>query len=131
MMLLHAGLALTALAAGAAPELSLREVRVPNSPIPIEGEITYVRVVDAHGVAVQTTTIPYGKRISLRLRNGSYTLHVWHRFCDGNCGYLDPPGDRCRRAITLRVKTRTDTVVHNRPGSPCRIAATARPAPGG
>jgi hypothetical protein len=113
-------------------ELRISEVRVPNSPIPIEGEISYVRVTDGHGATVRSAKLPFGgKAIRMWLRAGSYTVLVWHRFCDLNCGTLDPPGDRCRHAIDVRARTRTDVVVRNRPGSPCRIVMTTRSAAGG
>lgn len=113
-------------------EVRISEVRVPNSPIPIEGEISYVRVTDGHGATVRSAKIPFGgKAIRMRLRSGSYTMLVWHRFCDANCGTLDTPGDRCRHAIDIRARTRTDAVVRNRPGSPCRIVITTRSAAGG
>jgi hypothetical protein len=37
-----------------------------------------------------------------RLRAGRYRLSTYQRYCDGNCGYLDPPTLRCRHRIRIR-----------------------------
>ena len=107
-------------------ELRIREVRVPGSPIPTEGEISYVRVANASGATVRQSRLPFGGAwVRLGLRRGSYTVSVWHRTCDANCNYLDPPTDRCRAPVVIRPGATVRLTVRNRPGSPCRIVRNA------
>ena len=56
-----------------------------------------------------------------RLAPGTYTITSWQRPCDGNCGYLDPPTDRCRRTITLEPETSAAFTIELTPGRGCRI----------
>ena len=103
--------------------LRIREVVVPGSPIPIEGELSYVRATPQGGGTARRARIPYGgKPVTLRLPAGSYLLAVWHRTCDANCGMLDPPTDRCQARVSVRVGTTVAVTVRHRFGTPCRIA---------
>jgi len=99
---------------------------VPGSPIPTEGEISYVRVTTASGATVRQAKLPFGGTwVRIGLGRGSYTVAVWHRTCDANCNYLDPPTDRCRASVLIRPGTVVRLTVRNRPGSPCRIVRNA------
>ena len=103
-------------------EIRIREVRVPGSPIPIEGEISYVRVSTLGGATVRRVRIPFGGDwVRIPVERGSYTVAVWHRTCDANCNYLDPPTDRCRSTVVVRPGASLRLTVRNAPGSPCRI----------
>jgi hypothetical protein len=103
-------------------EIRIREVRAPGSPIPIEGEISYVRVSARDGATVRRTRIPFGGAwVRIPVRRGSYAVAVWHRTCDANCNYLDPPTDRCRSTVVVRAGASVRVMVRNAPGSPCRI----------
>jgi len=81
----------------------------------IEGSYTYFRIENASGDAVvrhRFTDRP--RKLTIRLRPGTYTLVTYERPCDGNCGYLDPPTARCespfrvRRGSDVRVSVRYD-----------------------
>lgn len=58
---------------------------------------------------------------SKRLAAGTYTLRSWQRPCDGNCGFLDAPTERCRRTITLDPRTSAAYTIELTPGRGCRI----------
>src|SRR5437870_9764121 len=103
-------------------EIRIWEVRVPGSPIPIEGEISYVGVSTRGGTTVRQARIPFGGAwVRIPVGRGSYTVAVWHRTCDANCNYLDPPTDRCRSTVVVRPGASLRLTVRNAPGSPCRI----------
>jgi hypothetical protein len=98
-------------------ELRIVEVHVPGAPYPVEGEFSYVRVAgDEHRLGRDGT-------LHLRLAAGRYTLSVWHRTCDGNCGLLDPPSDRCEQTFDLAADEVVKLTIENRPSSPCRIVS--------
>ena len=92
-------------AAHAAParpagHLAIRKIRVGDA-IPIEGAITFIRVKRPSGRVVLTRRLPASDRRTLPLPAGRYRLVSWQRLCDGNCGTLDPPSDRCARSLTI------------------------------
>jgi hypothetical protein len=106
--------------------IRIREVFVPGSPIPTEGEISYVRVRNAFGIVVRRTKLPFGGAwVRIPLGRGTYGVDVWHRTCDANCNYLDPPTDRCRTTVVVRPGSTVSVTVRNRPGTPCRIVRGA------
>jgi hypothetical protein len=106
-------------------ELRIVEVHVPGSPIPIEGEFSYVRLSPSDGPAMEWR-LSTAQELRQRLAAGRYTLSVWHRTCDGNCGLLDPPSDRCEETLVLRAQELTRVTIENTPGSPCRILGASR-----
>jgi hypothetical protein len=81
--------------------LAIRQVRV-GTVIPVEGAVSFIRVRRPSGAIVATRRLPDSQRLTLPLRPGRYRLVSWQRTCDANCGTLDPPTDRCSRALTLR-----------------------------
>src|SRR5919199_3549405 len=101
-------------------ELRIVEVHVPGAPFPIEGEFSYVRAAGEDGAAAEGRLDSEGT-IRLRLAAGRYTLSVWHRTCDGNCGLLDPPSDRCEQTLDLAADEVVKLTIENAPSSPCRI----------
>lgn len=89
----------------------------------IEGSKSYVSAEpedggDATEVELSTDAKPTA---SLKLEPGSYTLKSWQRPCDGNCGYLDPPTDRCSGPVAIAEGTETHVTVKLRPGKGCEI----------
>ena len=109
-----------------AGEMRITEARVPGSPVPIEGEISYVRVRRAGGATIANTVLSYaGDPLRLRVGSGRYTVSIWHRTCDGNCGVLDPASDRCETVVAVRSNTKVLVEIQNSPGSPCRIVTRA------
>jgi D-alanyl-D-alanine dipeptidase len=63
-----------------------------------------------------------------RLPPGRYRVISYQRPCDGNCGLLDPPTDRCVRPIRVLSGGLTEVAVSVRPGRGCRMSRRALPA---
>jgi hypothetical protein len=78
---------------------------------PIEGYVWYVGLDGARP--------RHGASVVLRGKAGRHVLVSYIRDCDGNCGFLDPPGKRCSRALTLGGAPRSATVQLRDSG--CRI----------
>jgi hypothetical protein len=95
----------------------------PSSSVYTEGALEYVSVRRAgSGVLVLKREYPLGKiKLARRLLAGSYRLTSWTRTCSGNCGYLDPPGYACSRAIRIRAGTTLRAIVVSEVGKHCRI----------
>ena len=101
-------------------ELRIREVRVANAPRPIEGEISYLRLRRPDGAKIVDTELsPSGAAFRCRVSPGRYVVAVWHRYCDANCGTLDPISDRCSGVVAVRARATVRVTIRNRPGSPC------------
>jgi hypothetical protein len=117
-----AALVLSCAASGtaAAPSATLKVAhKVDTSgPMYIEGAIYYLRT-ERLGRAV---TRKLGATTTIRLAPGRYRLRSWARPCDGNCGYLDPPTDRCSAGVRVRAGRTTRIRITARAGAPCRIA---------
>ena len=92
----------------------------------IEGSYSYVRVEQDEKKVVQVR-LKGGKTLeaTLRLVPGSYRLVSFQRPCDGNCGLLDPPTDRCSRAFEAKAGGLLEATVRLSPGKGCTIAADA------
>jgi hypothetical protein len=100
--------------------LTVRTVHVRGSPMYIEGAVTFVAVERRHGRTIVQQRID--KRLRLSLAAGRYRLRSWVRPCDGNCGYLDPPADRCSQPFSIRRGQRVVATIRIRDASPCRIS---------
>ena len=101
------------------PRLIVRET-LPAQPIYIEGTVGFLRIAE-----VDTGTVVFDGPVTGRdgvrgddplfdreLAPGSYRLLSHQRPCNGNCGYLAPPTDRCRTSMHLiRGETRIVTIV--------------------
>jgi hypothetical protein len=109
-------------------ELRIVEVHVPGAPFPIEGEFSYVRAAGDSGAPAAESRLDSEGTLRLRLAADRYTLRVWHRTCDGNCGLLDPPTDRCEQTVELAADEVVKLTIENTPGSPCRIVRSADPS---
>jgi Tol biopolymer transport system component len=103
-----------------AGELRIEEVHVAGAPFAIEGELTYYSV-ERDGTGVAGGKLDSTQSARVRLRDGRYTLKVWHRVCDGNCTNLDPPSERCEQQIAIDAKRTLVATIRNRPGSGCRV----------
>jgi hypothetical protein len=57
----------------------------------------------------------------VRLAPGRYVVTSYQRPCDGNCGYLDPPTDRCRTTVTLAADDDIVLNVEFAPGQGCQF----------
>ena len=92
----------------------------------IEGSYSYVRV-EQDGKKVVQVRLKGRKALeaTLRLEPGSYRLISFQRPCDGNCGYLDPPTDRCSREFEARAERLIEATVRLSPGKGCTIESDA------
>jgi hypothetical protein len=84
-----------------AGQLKITQLRVGDA-IPIEGAYSYIRIERATGAALTERRLAFSNRLMLRVPPGAYRLMSWQRTCDGNCGYLDPPSNRCAVPFKLR-----------------------------
>ncbi|MFN8051202.1 MAG: hypothetical protein U0Q22_07205 [Acidimicrobiales bacterium] len=62
-----------------------------------------------------------------RLEPGTYEVESYQRPCDGNCGFLDPPTDRCVEHVTLAADETVFLTASFAPGSGCTITRTDAP----
>ena len=91
-----------------------------SGPVYIEGAISFVRV-ESNGKAIEEKRLERNS-VSFSLRPGEYELVGYDRPCDGNCGYLDPPTDRCSHLFGLRRGDRLLATIRMQAGDPCRIS---------
>jgi hypothetical protein len=119
---LLAGLvASTAAAGGKKPALTVTQ-RFVGGQFYIEGSIGYLRVRTRDGRLVAAKTFAGARhQLRFRLAPGRYTLVSFQRPCDGNCGYLDPPTDRCSRPLLIRRRNPVSARVEISPGAGCTI----------
>jgi hypothetical protein len=110
-----------------APDLTarLRIRQHQTSCCYIEGQRSYLIVRDEDGHVVAKRAF-YDSRlqhppIDVRLAPGRYVVTSYQRPCDGNCGYLDPPTDRCRATITLAANDDVVMTVEFAPGQGCQF----------
>jgi len=102
------------------PRLVIRTVISTNQAVYTEGAVAFVAVDDLHGHTLAARRID--KRLALALHSGRFRLRSWVRPCDGNCGYLDPPTDRCSHPFGLRRGDRLLATIRMQAGDPCRIS---------
>ena len=114
-------------AAGAAPgTLDYRQKLDSSRGVYVEGSISYVRVRDASGdTVVRRRTAAARFRMVRKLPPGRYRVVSYQRPCDGNCGFLDPPVDRCSRRVRIRSGGLTSVRVTLRPGRGCTMSRRA------
>lgn len=93
-----------------------------GSPLPIEGAYHYVRVAGDSGSLKRRLSGERTPQSTLRLSAGAYRLESWQRTCDGNCGYLDQPSDRCDLGFDLKPRQRLEATITVRYGSGCTIS---------
>ena len=88
----------------------------------IEGSYSYVRL-ERPGSADVETRLSLGRapQATLSLETGSYRLVSFQRPCDGNCGLLDAPTDRCSVPIEVTEDAELHEVIELTPGSGCTI----------
>jgi hypothetical protein len=99
--------------------LSVLQVLDTSGALYIEGSLGYIRLVDSTGSTVFEQQLdPERLALSKGVPSGEYVLQSWQRPCDGNCGYLDPPTDRCDAKLNLAA------------GGDVRVTITLRPAEG-
>ena len=115
-------------AADAAPgTLDLRQSIDRSRGIYVEGAVSYVRVRGVRGRLVVAKRVRRPRfRMQRRLAPGLYRVISYQRPCDGNCGTLDPPTDRCARRVRILSGGLTEVAVTGPPGPPLHGWAATR-----
>jgi hypothetical protein len=102
--------------------LNVRQLLDMSGGLYVEGSLGYVRVVDKSGSTVLEKQLdPEKPTLSRDLPAGEYVLQSWQRPCDGNCGYLDPPTDRCDSPVSLPDGGKVRATITLHPGKGCDI----------
>ena len=115
--------ALPASADAAPGTLDLRQSLDRSRGLYVEGSISYVRVRGIRGKLVVAKRSGRPRfRMQRRLSPGRYRVISYQRPCDGNCGTLDPPTDRCAREIRVLSGGLTEVAVRVRPGRRCTMS---------
>jgi hypothetical protein len=122
-------LALPAGAEAAPGTLDLRQSLDRSRGLYVEGAVSYVRVRSTRGRLVVARRVHKPRfRMKRRLAPGRYRVISYQRPCDGNCGRLDPPSDRCARPVRILSRGLTEVGVRVRPGRRCTMSRRALPA---
>jgi hypothetical protein len=87
----------------------------------VEGSIGYIQIENRAGRRIAQKTFRDAKELRFALMPGRYRMVSFQRPCDGNCGYLDPPTDRCSKFLWIRARTKVTATVLVSPGNGCRI----------
>lgn len=112
----------------------VRQLYDVSGGVYVEGTYSYVRIDELDGDTVvekklddptQRDDRTFVSTTTLSLDPGTYRLVSYQRPCDGNCGYLDPPTDRCAREIVVEAGTPLAVTISLQPGEGCTIE-TAR-----
>lgn len=105
--------------------LSVQQVLDTSGALYIEGSLGYLRLVDAGGSTVFEKRLdPEKLAVSREVPAGEYVLQSWQRPCDGNCGYLDPPTDRCDATLTLAPDSDVHVMITLRPANGCEMTVS-------
>lgn len=102
--------------------LRLTLIQDDSGPVYIEGALHFVHITGS-GEDLQQQLDPTTTRIELPA-GGDYHLESWARPCDGNCGSLDDPTDRCETDLTAPAGTTLDVEITVPAAEPCTIALT-------
>lgn len=92
----------------------------PHGELFIEGALPEIRLVDAAGQVHRPVRDHRDVASFPALSPGVYRLRAALRPCDGNCGVLDPPTERC--AAQVRVDGREVMKVRWMIGRGCGVA---------
>lgn len=106
---------------GGSARLHVEQLVADGSPLPIEGAYHYVRLAGDSGSVERRLSDERTPKATLALPAGHYRLESWQRTCDGNCGTLDPPSDRCSGEFDLDPEQRLGATITVTYGSGCRI----------
>jgi D-alanyl-D-alanine dipeptidase len=109
--------------------LDLRQTFDSSHGVYVEGALSYVRVRGIRGKLVIAKRMSRPTfRMRRRLAPGRYRVINYQRPCDGNCGFLDPPADRCTRRMRVLSGGLTEVTVRVRPARRCTMSLNAMPA---
>jgi hypothetical protein len=93
----------------------------PDRPVYIEGALRFVRITGA-GTTIDKQLDP-DSPMQVRLPSGGqYRLTSWARVCNGNCGDLGGPIDRCSASFVAVAGTTVDARIDAPVGKGCTIA---------
>jgi hypothetical protein len=116
--------------AEAPSRLVIHEQRAAGGLMYREGSLGFLRVAPVNsGTDLDATEVPTaapGAQTTIfdeRLEPGEYRIVSYQRPCDGNCGYLDPPTDRCATTLQLGAGETREITIYVQPGRDCRVAA--------
>ena len=105
----------------------IRETRAAQ-PLYVEGSIGYLRVTALDtGVVLRKGRVENAapgttRRLFKRfVKPGRYRILTYQRPCDGNCGYLDGPTERCTATVEVRDNQPRRVTLDITPGAGCRI----------
>ena len=95
----------------------------------VEGSLSYIRVERPDGERLFERQLSElsGKSPTfhstdyIRLAPGEYQLISFQRPCEGNCGSLDPPTDRCERRIRVTGNPKLTVLIAAQPAESCEI----------
>ena len=122
-------LALPAAAEASPGTLDLRQSVDRSRGTYVEGSVSHVRVRGIRGALVVGRRVRKPRfRMQRSLLPGVYRLISYQRPCQGNCGTLDPPTDRCAGRVRILSGGLTDVAIRVRPGRSCTMSRRALPA---
>jgi hypothetical protein len=137
-----APLALAAVLAGCAPQPETGDAHVPPAgtgrlvirearaaaPRPTEGSLGFLRISRAGAqrpvIDGRARTAAPGEQTTLfnrRLPAGTYHVVAYQRLCDGNCGYLDAPSERCDATVNVSAGGVRRLTLVVTPGTGCLV----------
>jgi hypothetical protein len=102
---------------------------LPPQPVYIEGSVAFLRLQRLRSRAVVIdgpVTAGDGVRgrrplFDRKVAPGTYRLVSYQRPCVGNCGYLDPPTDRCEATLQLAPHDLRVVTIVLSAGGGCRV----------
>ncbi len=104
--------------------LVVREHQRPSDGVYTEGYVSFLRVRDHTGKVIIRRRFDVGDPlVHLRsdLAPGTYRVTRFIRPCDGNCGFLDPPTERCGHEVGIESGHSTVAVARTRVGHACKV----------
>jgi hypothetical protein len=102
------------------PRIEVRTEFDDSGGVYIEGFLSYVRV---RGPGIdEEIELEVPESASFELEGGgTYVMTSWVRSCAGNCGFLDPPSDRCEDMFAVGEGATLRVLITYRAGTPCEI----------
>ena len=101
--------------------LNVRERFDPEGGLPTEGYIPFAVLRKAGSGRVVLREKPSFHR---RLPAGRYRLSSYMRTCDGNCGFLDPPINKCVATVEIDRGMTTTVSVLRRADRACELVVS-------
>ena len=93
-----------------------------------EGQVSFLVVRDSAGSEVAFRSFqainPIFPALQMDLPAGRYEVESYQRPCEGNCGSLDPPADRCQADVDLRAGESVFLTAEFAPGQGCAVEQT-------